>query len=557
MKQQKIHCVILDKDAAVTASLDVALRSISALLEVEPLNSVQQLMPVLAEKKPHLLFCPLPQKGDPRVLLEVIQRHSPDTLLVLISRHEWQGLTTWLLGVESCILPMSDATYLANYIDFLLHYSLVKQDFRRSKHLLNVAELRCHWLVDSSWEPIAYLSRGMHLYANHAYLAVFGFESLAEVRSMPVAQLVQDNERKVFEALSHTVDYNNKPSNRLLTTLRTLDGKQVRAEVRFIPAVLKEQRCVQLHVHPLETTVNVTSKKAVDPWQTGEHPAQQVPVHNGDFSVVLNADDPPIVTNPIATPLATPHDTSAVNSEASAPSFAKSIGFKAPHLPRMRMGFGKSMKLASTMPSLLFAEPCFRQQDGRVSEYHTLVQHLKNDEGRFRLDYWNVGQVISKLSSQTTKQPNYLIFVSMGQAIFNNKTYLKLLLELLHAHAQVAPQIIIALRYEDCIAHAALLDKMMPLLGKVGVKIAVDEFPDAPDAMKLIERLKPQWVRLTPSLVTRIQLDADVLARLQRLTRQLSDLQVQVVANGVTDMSSLNLLCATAAAYLQGSMFQK
>lgn len=547
MKQQKIHCVVIDKDAATTASLDAALRSANMLLDVESLNSIQQLIPVLSEKKPHLLFCPQPRKGDSRALLEVLQRHSPDTLLVWISQQEWQGLTTWLVGVESCTLPINDAEYFSQYIDFLLHYSSVKQDFRQCKHLLGVAELRCHWLVDYSWEPIAYIAQGMHLYANHAYVTIFGFESLAEVRSMPVTGLVEAAERKVFESMSHAADFGNKSSNRLLTTLRTLDGQVMRAEIRFIPAVLKGQRCTQLHVRPLETPVR-GGKAANNPWQETDETGHSV-------APTPLPPVPPAVTPVVPAPVE-PKPLNVAPPVAPAPVIP-SEGFKPPHLPRMRVGFVKSMKLASSTPSLLFAEPCFRQQDGRVSTYETLIQHLKDMDGRFRLDYWNVGQVIAKLTSQGSKIPGYLIFVSMGEAIFNNETDLKHLLELLQAHPQAAKQIIIALRYQDCLNHTKRLGKVVKLLSAVGVQLAIDELPNAPQAIKLVQTLKPDFIRLMPELVTRIHIDSDVLARLQRLTRQLSDLHTKVIASGVNDMSSLNLLCATSAAYLQGAMFQK
>lgn len=106
-------------------------------------------------------------------------------------------------------------------------------------------------------------------------------------------------------------------------------------------------------------------------------------------------------------------------------------------------------------------------------------------------------------------------------------------------------------------AHTKQLSKVLKLLNAMQVQLAVDELPDLPQAVKLVQTIKPSFARLLPELVTRIEIDADVLARLQRLTRQLSDLRVNVIASGVNDMSSLNLLCATSAAYLQGAMFQK
>ena len=136
MKKQKIQCIVIDRDVEVTASLDAALRRSDVLLDLKQVASLAQLIPVLQELQPHLLFCPHEKSAPSLELLETLQRYSPDTLLVWISRDEWQGLTTWLMGVESCILPLNDVDYFGQYIDFLLRYSTIKQDFRNCKHLL-------------------------------------------------------------------------------------------------------------------------------------------------------------------------------------------------------------------------------------------------------------------------------------------------------------------------------------------------------------------------------------------------------------------------------------
>lgn len=529
MRKQKIHCVVVDQDAEVTASLEAVLRNSDVLPTLKQVASLQQLIPILQEIKPHLLFYPKSKAGDSLDLLEILQNYSPDTLLVLISRNEWQGLTTWLMGVESCILPIDDAEYFSQYIDFLLRYSGVKHDFRQCKHLLGVAELRCHWLVDYSWEAIAYISQGMHLYANNAYISLFGFESIAEVRSMPVAQLVDSSERKTFGIMGKAADTSSQPSNRLLTTLRTLDGERMRAEIRFIPAVLKGKRCSQLHVRPLERHIGKGAPlwKQDNPWEGADERIHLLP----------ESRTPP---------------TPAASAQAQQPGTAKAAT-QAPPLDGLKMLFHKLHRLREKLPTIYTAEPEFQQQPNKKVSYASLVRQLGATDSRFRLDYWSLGQIILKLSSQGSEKPDYLVFVSVGGTILNNESQLKLLISLLNAAPAITNRIVVALQYEDCLAHMGQLGKLIKLLRAVGVSLAIDGVPDDIRAIRLVQVVKPSLVRLSPD-VAAIAVRKAETGRIQRLIYQLAANMRGVIVPGVQNKAALQVVYSSAAAYVQGSV---
>jgi hypothetical protein len=405
------------------------------------------------------------------------------------------------MGVESCILPLNDVDYLGQYIDFLLRYSTIKQDFRNCKHLLGVAELRCHWLVDYSWEAIAYISQGMHLYANNAYVTLFGFEGMAEVRSMPVAQLAEAAERKAFESMSKAADVGNKPSNRLLITLRTLDGERMRAEVRFIPAVLKGKRCTQLHVRPLERNMlkGVSLRKQDNPWEAAELRLQ-----------AATSVPPPPQPEPVA-------------------------------ISGMKMTFHKLQRLREQLPTVYVAEPEFRQKS-QTLDYAALLKQLVTPASRFRLDYWNLGQVVLKLSAQDSEKPSYLVFVSVGGAILNNETDLKRMIELLNAAPAAAKRIVLALQYRDCMEQLKSFSKVVMLCKGVGVRLAIDGVPDDAQALRFLQAVKPVLVRIDP-LKTQ---------RLPAFIAQLVEHNLKVIVPDVQDKAALKAAYATAAAYAQG-----
>ncbi|QTR48619.1 EAL domain-containing protein [Candidatus Thiothrix anitrata] len=532
MKKQTLQCLVIDRDVEVTASLDAALCHANTPHELQRIASMQLLIPALIQK-PHLLFCPPAHAESIALLLETLQRHSPDTLLVQVSHEEWQGLTNWLAGVESCVLPIHDVDYFAQYVDFLLHYARLKHEFRQSKHLLGVAELRCHWLVDYSWEAIAYVAQGGHLYANNAYLSLFGFASPAALRALPVSQLVATDERKTFEALGRAADVGNRPSNRVLISLRTLTGETIRAEVRFIPAVLKGKRCYQLHVRPLERPTRAAAVVTVplSPWDQALTPSKMA--------------DPqtPIMPAVLAKPLEPP------------PS--PSVKLSMPALDGMQEMFTPAMILRERLPALSFAEPIFQPQPGRRFSYSSLVRRLRADNARFRLDYWNIGQALVHVSARKSSQPLYWVLVGVGEWIFKQDEARKRLARLFMAAPQAAASIVIAVEYRDCLADMRAIGNVSKLLRQFGVLLAIDNVVDDKRLLPLVRALKPVLVRLSPEWAANVTVDTEEARYLHKLTHQLSEAGSRVIISGVNDVATLNLVCATSAAYLQGRIVKQ
>lgn len=508
MSKPKISCVVVDHDVEVTASLDAALRGADVAVALDSVASSQQLQPLLQERHPHLLFCPQAAKTPVMVgMLEMLQHYSPDTVLVWLAHDQWQRLTTWLNGVESCTLPLNELNRFHYYIDFLLRYAALKYDFRQCKHLLGIAELRSHWLVDYSWEAIAYVSQGMHLHANPAYLTLFGFEGVAEARSMPLAQLVVATERPAVESLANLADTRNQASERLLTTLRTLNGEKFRAEIRFIPAVLKGKRCTQLYVRPVERHIG----KSVPVWKDNpwEHKISTVQ------------------------PLPTAETTTQT-------------------LLGMRITFHKLHRLKEKLPALYVAEPVVQQKGDVRLDYAAVLRQPDIAANRFRLDYWVIKQVVLKLSSQTVEASDYLVFVSVTETILNNAEQLRQLVSLLDAAPAIAKRLVIAIPYQANLSDYQSLQKLQTLLRGVGAALAIDNWVLDANGLRLLQAVKPVLVRFAPSVLASA-LQKKQLATLGSLIKRLVDNQCRVIISGVMNEATCRAVYVTAANYAQGS----
>ncbi len=87
------------------------------------------------------------------------------------------------------------------------------EDRRRRKQAeaqLSEAEKRCELLLANSRDAIAYIHEGMHIYANHSYLELFGFVSWDELEAMPIMDMIAKENHESFKEFlrlqSHTPD---------------------------------------------------------------------------------------------------------------------------------------------------------------------------------------------------------------------------------------------------------------------------------------------------------------------------------------------------------------
>jgi EAL domain-containing protein (putative c-di-GMP-specific phosphodiesterase class I) len=203
-------------------------------------------------------------------------------------------------------------------------------------------------------------------------------------------------------------------------------------------------------------------------------------------------------------------------------------------LAEMQPIFSPSIKLRAKAPDVYFAEPSFQPQVGEKVAYAALLGQLRSGSARFRLDYWNLGQAILR--------------VSVGKGIFDNEAWYRRLLGLLTAAPELARRLVVAFNYQDCMANIRHFGRVAKLLHGAGVQLGVDQLLDDARLLAFIRAVKPAFVRLAPVGNAR---------RLHRLVHQLNETGCKVIVTDVNDATVLSFVCATSAAYLQGRVVRR
>ena len=194
-----------------------------------------------------------PHRAEPD-LLEAASKASRDRgqSVPIIAAIEPDDSTTALAvaaaGVEGFVHTTNARQFrriLVNLSDLLRS----RQQALAAGQRLDDIEDRYTLLLESSSEAIAYLHEGLHIFANPAYLELFGFESFGQLEGLSMLDLLDSADhgpdlKQVLKALNR----DELPSEPLHLAARREDGNRFTAVVAFSRARYAGEACAQMLV---------------------------------------------------------------------------------------------------------------------------------------------------------------------------------------------------------------------------------------------------------------------------------------------------------------------
>lgn len=256
MKKQELHCLVIKGHVGRYPTLIRTLKKFSEHINIELINNdAMGVKQVLNDKKFGVVFLFQESGLSVDAIADIMQNNGSESILVSLNDVKPQSalsVKSSAHSIQVCNLhytPSGSASTLA--LKFLLQYAFLKTEFRNCKSLLRVSEQRCHWLVDSSSESVAYIGNDLHLYANQTYIDLLAYDSLHRLKMTAVSDLILDDEKVVF--FDFISQYENRITNAstLVVTLHPRKGANFRASIRLIPTVFCGTRCYQLWIRKL------------------------------------------------------------------------------------------------------------------------------------------------------------------------------------------------------------------------------------------------------------------------------------------------------------------
>jgi diguanylate cyclase (GGDEF)-like protein/PAS domain S-box-containing protein len=131
--------------------------------------------------------------------------------------------------------------------------------------LYRESEARCQILMENSRDAIAYVHQGMHVYANKAYLEMFGFNSFDDIEGLPIMDMVAPEKQEEFKQFLRATQKDKKAA--FETQLIDVKHEPFVGRMEFSEASIEGEPCTQILIRQnvgdtsaLEAQINQLSR---------------------------------------------------------------------------------------------------------------------------------------------------------------------------------------------------------------------------------------------------------------------------------------------------------
>jgi len=119
---------------------------------------------------------------------------------------------------------------------------------------LQESEKRCQSLLANSKDAVAYVHEGMHIYANAAYMELFGKTDIEELEGTPIIDMVDPRQQGKLKTYLRALSKNENDSNQLKLKLLQDDGKTIEVTLEFSRASYESEPCTQIMIRATADT---------------------------------------------------------------------------------------------------------------------------------------------------------------------------------------------------------------------------------------------------------------------------------------------------------------
>ncbi len=246
LQKKTIRLLILEDSQNEAERLVSLFRNAGQATRVHRLTSSDDLAEALKQTWDLLINAPQSENLAPSEAISAIRRQAKDIpILQLTAGNDAEAITEALMLGAQDALPQGEDEWLLLVANRELA-NLEERRARRSAEVaLREAEKRCQLLLDSSVDAIAYVHDGMHIYANRAYLELFGYDDVEDLEGMPMIDLISSADQSRFKTFLKNYQSMEGSAELACGGVRA-DGDTLKTRMHFSPAAYDGEPCIQV-----------------------------------------------------------------------------------------------------------------------------------------------------------------------------------------------------------------------------------------------------------------------------------------------------------------------
>ncbi|MFO7788431.1 MAG: EAL domain-containing protein [Halospina sp.] len=261
-KTETIHLLLLDpsqNDAEQVVSL---LRNAGRATRAHRVTSPEDLQEALGSGTWDLMLIrDAEQEPSPEEALDQIRRQDRDLPTILMTASEDGERRSAIMerGAQDAV-SFDNSTLLRQVIDRELANLGERRQRRSLSGHLRDAEQRCHLLLESSKDAIAYINDGLHVYANQSYLELLGYEDPDDLLALPVLDTLDSGSQQHFKEAMKQFREGEEPQEPLTVTIERPDGETIEVTAELSAATYDGEPCIQIVARPVQDSAELAEK---------------------------------------------------------------------------------------------------------------------------------------------------------------------------------------------------------------------------------------------------------------------------------------------------------
>ena len=550
MEKMDLQCLFIGQKTKLYTDLVKALNTLDMSAQAK-LVSIKKDHVVLALKRlkgASLVFISDDVAFSLEELSDLVWRFSPDAIVVLLTEESEEKAVTMLSkpfdATQFTRLRFRQGDQNSqSYLLCLVQTAQLKSEFRICKRLLGVSEKRCQWLVESSQEPIAYITRNLHIYANSSYHDLFHINSTSELRSITVKDVVEADEYVLFNKFIDSQLKNHDMNRSIVISMKKNNGRVFRANIHIIPSVYKGSKCLQLWVGVVDKFPDV---------MINESEAKSILKDSSTSSKFISLSKGEKQENDLPNPFSVLEKKPAAEQQGDRPDPSTIV-----------------LEIIKRKEALLLAQKLtIIKDETKVREHHylklsvaepqrkginnLLFEPITNGVAVKKNIFWSkvkFTRLFQVLSSKSELDITLLIKVST-ESILDKEFREWLLLEIAKYKNKVA-HLVFVMSSQLSSSQIQELLQFAKVLRAYHCKIAVDEFSASNKSLMALKHLKPDYVCLSSKWIKKIKDDSKRETALVSYIRKMELKGVKVVAPCDSDANIRNLFLRSGASFCQ------
>lgn len=169
--------------------------------------------------------------------------------ILLLDSVNCEGLCDALGAVPDAVVDEEEDDQLVTVVQRLVTARDEIQQLETSKARLDELEERYNLLLESSREAIAYIHEGLHIYANSAYLELFGYEAFDDIEGVSLIELLKSEDGSSdVRTLLKRLGQGELPETAGVYIARTANDDTFPCTIEFSYSRYNSEACTQLLV---------------------------------------------------------------------------------------------------------------------------------------------------------------------------------------------------------------------------------------------------------------------------------------------------------------------